>query len=205
MNMKFNAVFWKWFGDSFVVDSRREPLVVYHGTDKKFNEFKNKGGSIATFLGDEKVKRSGFFFTPKRAAAKLFAGKNGYVMKCYLSIQKPADFTITDLRIDNALEKQGINLRWLNDTGDMWEKFDGDDGETFVAALQRAGYDGAIINEYMVEMNGNVKVYIAFNPAQIKSAENNDGTWDSDDPDIRSNPPLSKLEVEAAKILKRLK
>ncbi|QOJ19473.1 MAG: PLxRFG domain-containing protein [Gammaproteobacteria bacterium] len=32
--------FWKWFGDSRVVDDQGRPLVVYHGTDKDFNEFK---------------------------------------------------------------------------------------------------------------------------------------------------------------------
>ena len=31
--------FWKWFGDSKVVDDQGRPLVVYHGTDVTFDEF----------------------------------------------------------------------------------------------------------------------------------------------------------------------
>ena len=39
---KFNDNFWKWFGDSKVVDDAGNPLVVYHGSrsSKKFITFK---------------------------------------------------------------------------------------------------------------------------------------------------------------------
>lgn len=187
--MKFNDAFCKWFGDSKVVknDRDRSPLLVYHGTPAKFYIFEQRDGTVATFIGVEKVRRTGFFFTTKRNVAQLFAGDKGHVMKCYLSIKKPADFTLRLRKLDDEIEREGVNLRWLNDYGDMWEKFDGDDGAMLVAALMRLGYDGAIIEEYIQETTETIKVYIAFHPSQIKSAEN-DGTWDSDDPDIRSNP-----------------
>ncbi len=50
----------------------------------------------------------------------------------------------------------------------------------FTKMLKDAGYDGVITTK------GDEMV--AFYPEQIKSATGNDGTWDADDPDIRSNP-----------------
>src|ERR1019366_9407285 len=37
---KFNDAFWRWLGDSAVVDRNGEPLVVYHGTGSQFEKFK---------------------------------------------------------------------------------------------------------------------------------------------------------------------
>ena len=34
--------FWKWFGDSKVVDEQGRPLIVYHGTNQDFDEFHDK-------------------------------------------------------------------------------------------------------------------------------------------------------------------
>ncbi len=31
MKNDFSPAFWKWFGNSAIVDSRGEPLIVYHG------------------------------------------------------------------------------------------------------------------------------------------------------------------------------
>lgn len=196
--MNFNAAFWKWFGDSKVVkqDRDRTPLIVYHGTDKKFSHFEQRGGTIATILSVEKVQRTGFFFTTKRGVSELFAGKGGFVMPCYLSIQHPADFTKNERKLDDDLEAHGINLRWLNETGEMWEKFDGEDGAALVKACKLAGYDGAIIKEYITEIAENVTVYIAFDPRQVKSATGNDGSWDSDDADIRSNPSAVSVSLK---------
>ncbi len=40
--MKLNAAFWKWFGDSKVVDASGNPLVVYHGSPYHFSAFKSR-------------------------------------------------------------------------------------------------------------------------------------------------------------------
>jgi hypothetical protein len=39
-NVKLNDNFWKWFGNSKVVDNNGNPQIFYHGTDAYFNEFK---------------------------------------------------------------------------------------------------------------------------------------------------------------------
>lgn len=72
--------FWRWFGDSQVVDSRGRPLVVYHGTETHgFNTFEQRG------------ENDGYFFTTEKALAEGFAGNFGRTMGAYLAIKKPAD------------------------------------------------------------------------------------------------------------------
>jgi hypothetical protein len=85
--------FWRWFGDSKVVDKDGKPLVVYHGGnvndvfDKKFN---GTGGG----------REGGFFFTPDIRQARDYAG-TGDVKRVYLSLQNPA-MTDVQLEIDEA-------------------------------------------------------------------------------------------------------
>lgn len=91
-NPKLNDAFWKWFGNSKVVDKNGQPLVVYHGTTKSFNSFdKNR-------VGERKgtVRGKGFYFTDSLSRAErwggsLFSGKtkNTRVMDVYLNIRNP--------------------------------------------------------------------------------------------------------------------
>ncbi len=187
---KFNAAFWQWFQDSKIVDAKGNPLVVYHGTAKKFTKFENKGGFVTVLFSTLAVKRSGFFFSENEDFARQFiTERTGWILPCYLSIQNPANF------VDNPdfeglmdeLEEAGIRRRWLM-TGEMWEKFDDDDGLEFIKKLKAIGYDGAIIEESNHETRENERVYVAFNPNQIKSAIKNDGTYDLEDESILSNP-----------------
>ncbi len=39
MATKFNDAFWRWFGESQVVDENGKPLLLYHGTHKNFEKF----------------------------------------------------------------------------------------------------------------------------------------------------------------------
>lgn len=68
------ANFRRWFGESKVVDDKGEPLVVYHGSDEKFDVFNTEEGA--------------FFFGGENAAsfAKTY-GDN--VTAAYLSIKNP--------------------------------------------------------------------------------------------------------------------
>ncbi len=190
MSANFNAAFHRWFKKSAIVDAQGEPLVVYHGTSKKFTSFEEKGGHVSILFSVIEVKRRGFFFTPNKDFARQFiTERTGYVLPCYLSIQKPADFaTNPDFEgFLEELEEAGIRRRWIM-TGEMWEKFDDDNGPFFVDALTKLGYDGAIIQEDNHKTKETELVYVAFKPTQVKLAFNNDGTWDSDDPNMYSNP-----------------
>ena len=75
--------FWRWFGDSKVVDEQGRPLVVYHGTDAEFDTFDmTKGRSTMDIQGA--------FFSPWELDSK---GYGSNVRAFYLKIEKPADST----------------------------------------------------------------------------------------------------------------
>jgi hypothetical protein len=152
--------FWRWFGESKVVDDQGRPLVVYHGTNAKFNEF-------------EKSKR-GLFFTGKNAAKRY-----GDLIPVYLAIKKPiaanAQFRFWN-ELETSTDPAIITLQNKNK-------------KSFLAAdhlksLSEPFEDGAIISN-VVDEGGTETQYIAFNPEQIKSATSNVGTFDPTTADIR--------------------
>jgi hypothetical protein len=104
--------FKKWFGNSKVVDRSGKPLVVYHGTDKKFDVFnKDKQGSkFWHSLG-------GFFFTDLKHRAQ-----GTTVMNVYLNIQNPY--------VQTAYDYYGAVDKFDNSNGEMvkWAKEGGHDG-----------------------------------------------------------------------------
>jgi len=70
--------FYKWFGNSEVVDKQGRPLVVYHGTPTEFYKFA-KEKQIAGYYG------KGFYFTDIMEKTDHYKGKDGQVMEVYLS------------------------------------------------------------------------------------------------------------------------
>ncbi|MGL5735497.1 MAG: hypothetical protein ACRCYS_11575 [Beijerinckiaceae bacterium] len=78
--------FWKWFGDSKVVDPDGKPLVVYHGTNAQFEAFDvQKIGSSATAEG------YGFYFAENEDVAKGYERDGGSILQTYLAIANPID------------------------------------------------------------------------------------------------------------------
>ncbi len=76
--MNKQLAFYRWFGNSKVVDDQGRPLVVYHGTSADFNTFDTgKGGSV----WDDDASRVGIFFSADKYDAEYFgdvaAGKVG--------------------------------------------------------------------------------------------------------------------------------
>ncbi len=187
---KFNAAFWKWFGDSKVVDAKGQPLVVYHGTADAFVKFKKS--TCGRYSGN-KYPCSAFFFADKANEASGYASaQDGHpddrpnVMPVYLSIQRAV-----------LIDAKGGSWAFMS-------KFDpkywGTQEDAFELAIKNR-CDGIIFKN--IHDHGNVKygqrkpytVYVVFKPTQIKSATGNDGTWDGDDPDIRSNPGDGEVRV----------
>lgn len=136
-------------------------ITAYHGTDANFNTFVKGFGTAGSIFGTDKVKRNGFFFAESAADAKTF-GKN------VISVLLKANLAnLHDSNVVDKLSDEGLNHRWLYD-GDIWEKFDGDDGEYLVSLLEKIGYNGVIFTE---PPSGNHKAftaYIIFNSNQIK-------------------------------------
>lgn len=155
--------FYKWFGDSKVVDEQGRPLVVYHGTLDKFDYFsKFKIGS--RFSADEK----GFFFINKENLAKDYARsefdptRKGYVMPVYISAINP-------LVIDkNYARKNGLGSTVFDreDSISFWDNY-----QNFILdEVDSNKSDAVIIND------GYSKMIVAFNSKQIKSVDNR-GTY----------------------------
>ena len=72
--------FYKWFGDSKVVDEQGRPLVVYHGTDAEFDTFDmSKGRSTMDIQGA--------FFSPWELDSK---GYGSNVRAFYIKLENPA-------------------------------------------------------------------------------------------------------------------
>ncbi len=196
MSEKFNAAFKRWFKDSVVANEDGSPMVVWHGTNEEFTVF-----TAGEF---------GFHFGSK-AAAHMFGDPVPY----YLSIQNAfiinkdlGDWKPEDLlrwlssRVYHgpgtgiAESEKAIILREVANLRKKHAKvLDQDDdmvaqrqavytiGRPVRETFKAFGCDGI---RYKNEGEGGVS-WIAFDANQVKLAEN-DGSWDADDPDIRSNP-----------------
>jgi hypothetical protein len=157
--------FKRWFGDSKVVDADGKPLVVYHGTDKTFNEFSERKA------GSKGVSDAGIFFSETPGATAPFATWNwdkranrpkGLMARIGLKETAPQTMPVY-VSIKNPYQAEGM-----------------DANVPPTPVLQKQGYDGVQWN------TGNgLKYWVAFKPAQIKSAIGNDGSFDANNPDIR--------------------
>jgi hypothetical protein len=76
---ELNENFWRWFGDSKVVDAEGQPLVVYHGGRLNLKSFR----PIA-------------YFTDYEEEALEYAGSGGTVVSAYLRIVKPYNMDAYD-------------------------------------------------------------------------------------------------------------
>ena len=182
-----------WFGDSKVVDESGKPLVVYHGSEKGFNEFKY--GDIGFHFG-----------TKEQALRRIHNSKTQVINSLYLKLENPlrlnfdygdwtgigvairlseldtipkhARYEMNDiLKIDSA--KNGLSASKRQD-------------KAMRELLQSIGYDGII---YDNKFEGKGKSYIAFEPTQIKSATGNNGNFDPSNPDIRYQSQKGAMET----------
>ncbi|MEI6490837.1 MAG: hypothetical protein WCO16_03685 [bacterium] len=83
--------FKEWFGASMVVDENGEPLVLYHGSSKKFDKFDiSKVGASSGENKDSGYFGKGFYFTPHEGLAE----KYGPVLyKSFLRINRIQTFS----------------------------------------------------------------------------------------------------------------
>jgi hypothetical protein len=164
-----------WFGDwendpenaSKVVDENGEPLVVYHGTEYKFNEF------------DINKSKFGFFFTNSYDLALTY-DKNVY--QFFLDIKKPRKKDFKGANHDGDYQLKDYSVKNI-----------GYDTKTFASISHpNTGYNGAIMKNVMDigegGWNENLKpsnIYVVFKSNQIKLADGTNKTFDMNNPDIR--------------------
>lgn len=160
-----------WFGDwendpqsaSKVVDENGEPLVVYHGSGKKFRKFDKKKIGENYF----ESRRGGFFFTQKKITAENYAllhseNQKGFVYECFLNIKNPI-IRNTDSEYYSPADRYDISsseyIQLISSTDNL---------------------DGIIIFGTRKD-----NLYIMYNPNQIKLADGTNTTFDGGNPDIR--------------------
>jgi hypothetical protein len=178
--------FWRWFGDSKLVDADGKPLVVYHGTNASITEFKNakKGARDPGFFG------KGFYFTPSEddalnyadSAAEADGTGDPKAIPVYLSLQNPF---VWDMEAGDgakatlaALRAMGIDRTFVR--GDAAALGNPEERKKFTKAMTTGGYDGVIVRD-----EDGFREIVVFDPAQIKSATGNVGAFDPTNPDIR--------------------
>ena len=154
--------FWNWFGDSKVVDEQGRPLVVYHGSAYKFDEFDNVFG------------RRGIYFTSDKELSKTYTLRStrDSIYNVYLKIEKPL---VLDYKGSDYTSEIEVNNQKYTEFDDI------------VSDAKEQGYDGVIAKNildlgYSATQEDTDKIaddYVAFEPNQIKSVDNR-GTYSSD-------------------------
>lgn len=189
---------------SVVRDQQGKPSVVYHGTPKGgWHSF-----DMNAVKGDKDlVYGKGFYFATDRAGADQYAkkggDKEGAVHEVYLNIRKPFDM---DKQYTPQEYQQITGKKWglwktigrfMNQKNsrtisghDLYQEMsnNGQDRGGVRQRLQQLGYDGITHTAGAVGGKGtgreSDRVWVAWNPSQIKSVQNQ-GTFDSKHPDIR--------------------
>ena len=170
-----NDNFWKWFGNSKVIDADGKPLIVYHGSqsDKKFKKFNNEHP---------------IWFTKSESYANAFMTKDGTMFKVYIKLENPiyvadVDSITNDDNMAYLSKLTGVEFstlkRILKESNGV-NLFKITNSDEFKKLMQERGYDGIEAKEAK-----GLSTYAVFSQNQIKDV-NNDGTWDINDSNIHS-------------------
>ncbi len=122
--------FKSWFGESKVVDEAGNPLIVYHGTDKKFSTFKKNKSTMGIF----------WFTSDKDAvnAGEVGAQGRGNVMDLFAQIKNPAGWTEYDKYGLGELKNLGYDGAILPDGNGKITGFVFEPGQ-FKSAIKNTG------------------------------------------------------------------
>lgn len=163
--------FKRWFGKSMMVDANGDPLVMYKGitesTVPPYDGNTYPRHKIPTFRKDNKqwLEVSSFWTYDKafaeRWASMLGSDGKGRVIEAYLRIENPY--------IIDAKGEYAGNIQFH------------EGNEEYMQAIEDPQYDGVIIRNTADEGD----IVIVKDSNQIKSATDNIGTYDNNNPDIR--------------------
>lgn len=174
--------FWRWFGDSKVVDEQGRPIVMYHGTNAVFDEFDAR--FIKSSTGRADLGYGYYFSSEKTGSGDSSADWYGnIIMPVYLKSEKPFIVPENDsygielgkklLSIDpNIKTKMGEKISERVEKNKQILMRDISPSDILNLLLENK-YDGVISgSEYVVHYSN-----------QIKSVDNR-GTYDSRTPNI---------------------
>lgn len=179
--------FYRWFGDSAVVDDKGRPLVVYHGTPSGgFSSFdaERTGSNTGAAGGDHGL--GGFYFTPDPNIADAYSRSADVAMvneyeqifgEPPKAIKMPDGSSIYPVYL-------AIQNPYVVERGPITEKM--------VDEAKAAGHDGIVSGR-----DGSYPEFVTFRANQIKSATGNAGTFNPDDADIRASRAPSSTQTPA--------
>ena len=160
--------FWRWFGESKVVDEQGRPKVVYHATHRSFDAF------APSFRG-------AYFVTPSAEFANEYIDEtpddsdenSTNVMPLYVKAENTFDYDNSE-HVTQVIEYlhrtnlfRGVQPGFFE--GGRWDSIEDRQVQKAIKAL---GFDSFYVNENDTK---NIGVY---KPTQIKSATGNIGTFD---------------------------
>jgi hypothetical protein len=193
---------------SKVVDEDGEPLTVYHGTAEEFFTFDKTQGGRNT---DAPSAKKAFFFTDDERIAEGYAedSRPKYIDDLRRRAERLDNQSVYRWNLRNEAERayeeyeqaeldynshgivMGVYLNMRNPyivdyNGSQYRESSYADNLNY--ALKH-GYDGVIFKNTFDSSNKSYDeastIYAVFNPEQIKSATDNVGTFDKNNPDIR--------------------
>ena len=184
--------FKRWFGNSKVVGPDGKPLVMYHGTSR--SESGEPFSKVDVYASNYGLMGMGGYFTDNPEVASEYTskgrGETPTVYPVYLSIKNPMDMDGTANAeawknqfegIENYHEGGNTNESWYRAAEAYMEDqqvpmYEG--AEALQDAIRNMGYDGIThIGGGRIKKDGlKHRVYIAFDPNQIKSIYNQ-GTY----------------------------
>ena len=214
--------FWRWFGDSRVVDAEGRPLVVYHGTtadveqfDLAFSGSDGVGYDVPAVFATTDQKLASDYALNKfdreiadaMRAMQRFKNENpGVYGDEYERLYKSVKDAFANQKADPRPETGGgANVVPLYMRGDM-DVVDAN-GQRFMAVMPKAlpqavanGKDGVIVNDVIDNASPATdypaQVFVTFDPTNVKSATGNRGTFDANDPNILNQAAGRGLEYQ---------
>lgn len=193
---------------SKVVNEDGSPKVMFHGTSNGgFNTFNTYGSNFGLF-------GIGSYFTDDSSVAEEYThkgkGTNPQVYSVYLDIKNPIDMDAVanadawknaaqEVFDEGYFENCKTNedyFKALKEYCADEEMYRADAYEFIENAIEEMGYDGITHiggGRFNKDSGNRHRVYIAFDPTQIKSVENL-GTFDKDNKDIRYSKELMTAE-----------
>ena len=192
--------FWRWFGDSKVVDADGKPLVVYRGGNVPFEEGRVAEGFGAHFGTSQQANKAAIHGVYGDVRQE---GGEPSVAPVFLRIKNPwrydgdvnnwdysydlkravsdarydGTFPLTDDQLDEGVQRHGS----LDKTTPWSNRRYLEKPEQLRAILMDNGVDGVI---YRNRYEGDGESYIVFSPNQIKSATGNTGAFDPNEAPI---------------------
>jgi len=190
--------FKRYFRKSKVVDGYGLPKGVFHGAPTEFTVFDpskakySKWGGIGSWFSEDPSYANSF-----RGGFDSQGNKTiGPLLEIYLSLKEPAVYE------GNRGFEQLIR-DYESITGVKTNRGTPETNRKFVDKMKELGFDGIVIKNHTADAAITPEpqtFYVAFDPTQIKSATDNIGTFDPQNPDFNYRPEAKDIDEVAQQL-----